>query len=356
VQPARSLHEAAQRRLLNPGETVLATRRTLRPVAALGLAAVALTTAACGSSSGGSASEAEAPKALSRLEITAPAAPGGGWDSTSRAAQEVLQAEGLAKTVQVVNVPGAGGTIGLAKLANSKGKGETLMTMGLVMVGAIETNKSKATLDDVTPIARLTSEQEAIVVPANSPYKTLQDFVAAWKTDPGKLAIAGGSAGGTDQILAGLVAQAAGIDPKKVNYIAYSGGGEALAAILGGKVAAGISGVSEFTDQVKAGKMRALAVSGGERVDGFDAPTVKEAGLDVELTNWRGMVAPGGISDSDRDALAAAVQKMHDSAAWKAQMDKNGWDDAFQPADEFATFLKDEKSRVSGVLQSLGLV
>jgi putative tricarboxylic transport membrane protein len=339
---------------------VLAARRTHRTAAAtVGLAALALAAAACGSSSGGSASKAaDVPAAatLTRLEITAPAAPGGGWDSTSRAAQEVLQSEGLAKTVQVVNVPGAGGTIGLAKLANSKGKSGTLMTMGLVMIGAIETNKSAATLDDVTPIARLTSEQEAIVVPASSPYKTLQEFVAAWKTNPGKLAIAGGSAGGTDQILAGLVAQAAGIDPKKVNYIAYSGGGEALAAILGGKVAAGISSVSEFTDQVAAGKMRALAVSGGQRVAGFDAPTIKESGLDVELTNWRGMVAPGGLADSDKTALASAVQKMHDSAAWKAQMEKNGWDDAFQPADEFATFLKDEKTRVSGVLKSLGLV
>lgn len=333
---------------------MLATRRTLRPSLALGVAVLALTTAACGSSS--SPAPAGGSKPLDRLEITAPAAPGGGWDSTSRVAQEVLQAEGLAKSVQVVNVPGAGGTIGLAKIANDEGKAGKLMTMGLVMVGAIETNKSAATLDDVTPIARLTSEQEAIVVPASSPYKTLADFVAAWKTDPGKLAIAGGSAGGTDQILAGLVAQAAGIDPKKVNYIAYSGGGEALAAILGGKVAAGISGVSEFTDQVAAGKMRALAVSGAERVDGFDAPTIKESGLDVELTNWRGMVAPAGISDADKQALSDAIDKMHSSAAWQAQMDKRGWDDAYLPADEFASFLAEEKTRVSGVLASLGLV
>lgn len=335
---------------------MLATRRTVRPSLALGLAAIALTTAACGSSSSSSTGAAAEAQPLDRLEITAPAAPGGGWDSTSRAAQEVMQAEGLAKTVQVVNVPGAGGTIGLAKLANDKGKPEKLMTMGLVMVGAIETNKSAATLNDVTPIARLTSEQEAIVLPASSPYKTLEEFVAAWKTDPGKLAIAGGSAGGTDQILAGLVAQASGIDPKKVNYIAYSGGGEALAAILGGKVAAGISGVSEFTDQVAAGKMRALAVSGAEPVKGFDAPTLKEAGVDVELTNWRGMVAPGGISEADKTALTAAVEKMHKSAAWQQQMEKNGWDDAFQPADEFSTFLADEKTRVSAVLKSLGLV
>lgn len=330
---------------------MLATRRTLS-TAVTGLAL--LVTTACGSTA--STSGSGGAQALDRLEITAPAAPGGGWDSTSRAAQEVLQAEGLAKSVQVVNVPGAGGTIGLAKLAGSKGQGGTLMTMGLVMVGAIETNKSAATLDDVTPIARLTSEQEAIVVPANSPYTTLEEFVAAWRTDPGKLAIAGGSAGGTDQILAGLVAQDAGIDPKQVNYIAYSGGGEAIAAIAGGKVAAGISGVSEFTSQVAAGKMRALAVSGSERVEGFDAPTLKEAGSGVELTNWRGMVAPAGISEDDRQALVDAVQKMADSAAWKAQMQDKGWDDAFLAGDEFDAFLTEEKTRVSGVLKSLGLV
>jgi putative tricarboxylic transport membrane protein len=326
-----------------------------RAGAVLALTALSLTTAACGGASETTA-DAAAATPLSSLQIIAPAAPGGGWDSTSRAAQGVLEQEGLVKSAEVSNVAGAGGTIGLAKLAGMKGEGGTLMTMGLVMVGAIETNKSKATLDDVTPIARLTSEQEAVVVPANSPFKTMDDFVAAWKKDPGKLAIAGGSAGGTDQILAGLLAQAAGIDPKKVNYIAFSGGGEALAAILGGKVAAGISGVSEFADQVATGKMRALAVSGAERVEGFDAPTAQEAGLDVELENWRGFVAPAGISDADKEALTAAVEKMHASQAWKDQLAKNGWDDAYQPADEFAAYLAEEKSRISAVLADLGLV
>lgn len=329
------------------------TRR--RAGAVLAVAALSLTTAACGSSSSDGGTDTAAAQ-LSSLQIIAPAAPGGGWDSTSRAAQGVLERERLVKSAEVVNVAGAGGTIGLARLAGQAGQGGTLMTMGLVMVGAVETNKSAATLDDVTPIARLTSEQEAVVVPANSPYETMDDFVAAWKKDPGKLAIAGGSAGGTDQILAGLLAQAAGIDPKKVNYIAFSGGGEALAAILGGKVAAGISGVSEFTDQVASGKMRALAVSGAERVEGFDAPTAKEAGLDVELENWRGFVAPKGISDADKEALSDAVQQMHDSQAWQDEMTKNGWDDAYMPADEFATFLADEKTRIAGVLADLGLV
>ena len=215
----------------------------LRPARVAVLTALALTTA-CGSSTPTSS----AAPSLDRLTLVAPAAPGGGWDSTARAVQQVLEQEGVVKSAQTQNVPGAGGTVGLAGFAGSKGRGETMMTMGLVMVGAIETNKSQATLDDVTPIARLTTEQEAVVVPADSPFQTLEDMAAAWKADPGSVAIAGGSAGGTDQIFAGLLAEAAGVDPEKVNYIAFSGGGEALAAILGGKVAAGISGVSEFTD------------------------------------------------------------------------------------------------------------
>lgn len=328
-------------------------RNAHRAGAVVALAALSLT-AACGGSSSSTSDEAES--SLGRLAIIAPAAPGGGWDSTARAAQAVLEQEKVVGSAEVSNVAGAGGTIGLAKLAGMKGEGGTLMTMGLVMVGAIETNKSQATLDDVTPIARLTSEQEAIVVPASSPYKTMADFAEAWKKDPGKLAIAGGSAGGTDQILAGLLAQAAGIDPKKVNYIAFSGGGEALAAILGGKVAAGISGVSEFADQVASGKMRALAVSGAERVEGFDAPTAQEAGLDVELENWRGVVAPAGISDADKEQLTEAVQAMYDSQAWKDQLDKNGWNDAYLPADDFASYLAEEKTRIAGVLAELGLV
>lgn len=338
------------------------------------LAAASLTLTGCGSSgtsdanagssggaSGSSSSDAGSggdakAQAIDSLRIMAPAAPGGGWDSTSRTAQQALEQSGAAKNVEVFNVPGAGGTVGLARLKNEKGKGDLLMTMGLVMTGAILTNKSPATLDDTTPIAELTSEYEAIVVPTSSKYKTLQDLVNDWKADPGAVSIAGGSAGGTDQILAGLVAQAAGIDPKKVNYIAFSGGGEALAAILGGKVSAGVSGVSEFVDQVKAGKLRALAVSSPEKLPEMDAPTIKDAGLDVELANWRGMVAPAGITDDQKKALVQAITTMHDSQQWQDALKKNGWEDTFKTGDEFASFLKSENERVTKVLQDLGLV
>ncbi|MDQ1668871.1 MAG: putative tricarboxylic transport rane protein, partial [Actinomycetota bacterium] len=208
---------------------------------------------------------------------------------------------------------------------------------------------------DVTPIAKLTSEQEIIVVPADSPYQTLQDFVDAWKANTSKLPIAGGSAGGTDQILAGLMAQAVGADPKKVNYVAFSGGGEALASLLGGKVAAGISGVSEFKDQIDAGKLRGLAVSGEQKVAGLDVPTLKEGNVDVSLTNWRGMVAPKGISKSQQAALVKVVEDMHGSAEWKAALKKNGWTDDFLIGQDFADYLRAEETRATTVLQQIGL-
>lgn len=198
---------------------------------------------------------------LNNLRIMAPASPGGGWDQTSRSLQTVLQEEGVVKPVQVFNVPGAGGTIGLAQLYNAKGDGNLLMTMGLVMVGAIQTNNSKVDLSRVTPIARLTGEYEVIVVPASSPYKNTADLVAAWKANPGSVAFAGGSAGGTDHMLVGLLARAAGVDPKKMNYVPFSGGGETLAALLGNQVAAGVAGYGEFEAQIKAGKLRAIGIS-----------------------------------------------------------------------------------------------
>jgi putative tricarboxylic transport membrane protein len=292
---------------------------------------------------------------VTRLQIMAPADPGGGWDSTARAMAATLESAKIAKSTTVTNVPGAGGTIGLAQLANEKSE-DYLMVMGLVMVGAIETSQSPTTLDDVTPIARLTAEDEVIVVPADSPYQTIKDLGDDLKARGRKVAIAGGSAGGTDHIVAGLLTKAAGASPADLNYVAFSGGGESLAALLGNKVAAGISGVSEYAEQIKAGKLRALAIAGPKRVEGVDAPTLKEGGYDVELINWRGVVAPKGLSKEATDRLVTAVTKMHDSAAWQKSLATNGWTDTFQTGDEFASFIKDEQTKTATVLQDLGLV
>ena len=329
-------------------------RRTL--VALLALAAAM--GAGCGQAdrSGGGGDSASYPEG--RLSIMAPADPGGGWDETARALQDSARKSSLAKNVEVYNVPGAGGTIGLSQLASKRsGDPNQLMVMGLVMLGAIEQNKSPVDLTKTTPIASLTSEDEVIVVPAKSEFKTIEDLMNAFKADPKKVAFAGGSAGGTDQLIAGLMAKTVGVDGSKVKYVAYSGGGEAKAAILSGSVAAGISGLSEFADQIEAGKMRALAVASSKPVDvgGKQVTTLKDAGYDVEMTNWRGIVAPPGLSDEQKKQATAWVQKLHDSPEWQQAMKRFGWDDEFRSGAEFDSFLQSEQSRVQGIAQDLGL-
>jgi putative tricarboxylic transport membrane protein len=294
--------------------------------------------------------------AVDELTVIAPAAPGGGWDQTARSIQEVLQSSGIVKAVQVENVPGAGGTVGLAQFANSKGDASKLLVGGLVMVGAILTNKSPVTLKDVTPLARLTGEYEVVVVPAASELKSMGDLAAKLKADPGSVSWGGGSAGGTDHILCGLIAKAAGADVTKVNYIAFSGGGEALAAIVGGHVTAGVSGLGEFEQQIKAGELRALAISSPERLPGLDAPTLKEQGLDVELANWRGIFAAGELEAADRDALLGVIDQMAKSDGWKNILATRGWMDVYMAGDEFATYLTAEDERITTILKEIGLV
>src|ERR1700754_239061 len=291
------------------------------------------------------------------LKLMAPAAPGGGWDQTARAMQQVLVAAGLAKSVQVTNVPGAGGSVGIAQFVNgAKGDGNQLMVNGFVMVGALLMNKSPVTLEQVTPIAKLTEEAEVIVVPADSPIKTAQDLAAAVKADIAKVTFAGGSAGGVDHVMAALFAGAVGADAKKINYIPFSGGGESLAAILGGKVTAGISGLSEYEGQIKSGKLRALGVTSEKRIAGSDIPIFKEQGVVLVIANWRSVVAPPGITAEQRKNLNDAVEKMVKSDAWKDILKQKGWDDAYLSGDAFADFLKKENARVTDVLKSVGLV
>lgn len=289
--------------------------------------------------------------------IMAPAAPGGGWDQTARSMQEALQAEGISGNVQVTNVPGAGGTIGLAQFVNqAAGNPDALIVGGYVMVGAILTNASPVTLDQVTPIARLTGEAVVIVVPAASELQTMDDLVAKLKADPGSVAWAGGSAGGADHITAGLIAKTVGVDPTTVNYIAYSGGGEALAALLGGQVTVGISGYSEFSGQIAAGELRLLAVSSDTRIPGVDAPTLQEAGVDMALQNWRMVAAAPGITDEQKAAITADIEKMVNSAAWQATLETKGWVNTYLAGDEFTAQLAADTEATAAILKDIGLV
>ncbi|MBM6594628.1 Bug family tripartite tricarboxylate transporter substrate binding protein [Microvirga pudoricolor] len=295
--------------------------------------------------------------AQSDLKIMAPAAPGGGWDQTARSMQQAFTQSGLVKNVQVTNVPGAGGSIGIAQFVNgAKGDPNQLMVMGYVMVGALLTNNSPVTLAQVTPIARITAEYEAIVVPANSPIKDAKELAAAVKADPAKVTWAGGSAGGVDHIAAALFAKAAGADPTKINYIPFSGGGEALAAILGGKVTAGISGYGEFESQIKAGKLRLIGMTSPGKLPNVDGPSLKDQGIDLEIANWRAVVAPPGLSPEQTKTLTETVDKLAKTKEWQELLKAKGWDDAYMSGPAFAKYLSDEQAKTKEVLTSVGLV
>ncbi|HEX2525680.1 MAG TPA: tripartite tricarboxylate transporter substrate binding protein [Geminicoccus sp.] len=294
---------------------------------------------------------------MDTLTLIAPAGPGGGWDQTARALQSAIQKGGKVGAVTVENIPGAGGTIGLAQFVErERGQGDSMIVGGLVMLGAILTNNAPVKLDQVTPIARLTGEYEVVVVPASSEFQTLDDLLAALKENPGGVAWGGGSAGGTDHILAGLIAQGAGVDPAQVNYVPFSGGGEALAAVMGGHVAAGISGLSEWVGQIQAGTLRPLAISSPERLEGLDAPTLREAGVDLDLVNWRAIMAPPGIDDAQKQALVQLVDETVKSETWQETLKSKGWSDAYLSGDAFASFLAEEDTRVTAILKSIGLV
>ena len=307
------------------------------------------------------------------IQIMAPAAPGGGWDTTSREIQTALQSGVIDQDVEVFNVEGAGGTIGLAQLvSDNSGDPHTLMVMGLVMIGAIATNQAEVSLDNVTSIAELTGEFEVIVVPKDSKYQTLADLIVDLKADPGGVSWAGGSAGGTDHILVGLIAKDQGVDPTQINYVPYSGGGEALAAILGGQVSAGVSGLGEWQDQIVSGELRALAISGKATDNGTPVaesassptvdpmltsiPTLMDQGVNVELANWRGIVAPPGVTPEDQACIVDMITAMHDSQAWQDALAKYQWQDLSVTGDDFGLVLQSERERVLGILTDLGLV
>jgi putative tricarboxylic transport membrane protein len=288
------------------------------------------------------------------LKMMIPANPGGGWDQTGRQLAAAMQSEKLVSSVQFENKGGAGGTIGLAQFINSaKGDPNAVMIGGMVMVGAIYLDNAPVNLSTVTPIARLTGEYEVIVVPANSPHKTTADLVKAFKANPGSVSWGGGSAGGTDHILVGMIAKAAGVDPAKINYVPYKGGGEAVAAIVGGHVTTGVSGIGEFAEQIKGGRMRALAVSSPSKLEGI--PSLKEQGLDVELANWRGIFGAPGINTQQRDALVKLVKAATDSESWKATLKKLNWTPIFLSGDDFKKFIDEDTKRIASIIDSLGI-
>ena len=292
---------------------------------------------------------------LKSLKIIAPANPGGGYDQLARAIQDALNAEKLASGVQVTNIIGGGGTIGLAQFVTSKERDPVLLVAGLGMVGAIITNKAAVTLDQVTPLARLQGEYQPLFVSASSPIKTLDDLLNKFKENPGSVSWGGFAPGSPDHILSGLVVKGAGGDVKKMNYIPVGTGGEMLPLVMSGKVTVATGGLNEVAGQFKAGKLRAIGISSPERLPGVDIPTFKEQGLDVTLVNWRGLMAPATISASDKQVVEDTIRKMTESETWKKTLQQREWIGLYMPSAEFATFVKEEQARIGAILKDLGL-
>ena len=295
--------------------------------------------------------------AAANIKMMIPANPGGGWDTTGRALGKALQDSGVASSVTYENKGGAAGIIGLAQYANAtKGDGNSLMVMGAVMLGGIITGKPPVSLDKVTPIARLTSEYNVFVVPANSPLKTMKDVVDQLKKDPGSVKWGGGSRGSTEHIAAAMLAREVGVDAAKINYVPFRGGGEAVAAILGGNVTVGGSGYSEFQQYIETGKMRPIAVTSGKRLKGINIPTMIEQGYNIEIGNWRGVYAPAGLTAAQRKGLTEMVLKATKSKSWAESLEKNNWTPAWMPNPEFDDFVDREFASLRATMVKSGMI
>lgn len=297
------------------------------------------------------------------LAMWIPNSPGGGYDQTGRAAVGAMEAEDITGgTFEVTNILGAGGSVALSRLMGQEGDEHLLMTVGLGVVGSSYSLAQDYSLNDTTPIAQLIEDQEAVLVPADSPFRTIDDFVEAWTADPGSLAIGGGSSpGGPDHLFPMQLAAALDIDPTRVQarYVPYDGGGPLTSALLGSKIDVGFSGLGEFEGQIEAGELRALAVSGEERLPGEvlgSVPTLTESGIDLVFTNWRGIVAPPGISEERQAELIGYVEEMHASEEWQEALAANGWIDALKTGEEFGEFLREQDARVAQTLEEVGLL
>lgn len=296
-------------------------------------------------------------RAADAIKMMIPANPGGGWDATGRALGSAMQDAGVASSVSYDNKGGAAGAIGLAQFVNStKGDPDALLVMGAVMLGGMITGKPPVSLSQATPIARLTSEYNVFVLPGESPLKTMKDVVEQMKKDPGSVKWGGGSRGSTEHIAAAMIARAVGVDPSKINYVAFRGGGEATAAILGGNVTVGGSGYSEFAEYIRTGKMRAIAVTSDKRLPGIDVPTLKEQGIDVVIGNWRGVYGAGGISAAQRKVLTDRVVAATKSKSWAESIEKNKWTPALLAGPAFDTFVDTEFASLRAVMVKSGMV
>lgn len=325
---------------------------TRRSVLRWGLGGV-IALAAIGTASYGSISSASAGRDLrSALTIIAPAAAGGGWDTVAREMQQAQRAEGIVNNTQVVNMPGAGGTIALGNLSVLEGQPGNLMVGGTGQLAATIKYGSAATYADVNPLAITVEEYDVVVVPGDSEFRTLGQLMDAWKADPRSIPWTGG--GSFDQLVIAELAMAAGIDPQTMIYVNSDGGGESAAALMNGTAAAA-SGYPDSIDQIESGRLRALALVAKERPAGIDLPTTVEQGYDVTLANWRLLVAPGGITDEDRAGLLEIIEETIATPQWREAITRYHWNENVVTGQELTDFLEREKQRIGELYKELGL-
>jgi len=332
--------------------------RRIRTTALVATAVISMASLSACQSAG--TEEGEAAYPAKPLTITVPAAPGGGYDQLGRSVQQALTTSGLVSgNIQVFNNPGAGGMLGLNQFVEDEtGDPYQLLSMGVVLLGAEKTSDLDVTVEsDTTPIAQLASSYLTIVVRADSDITSINELADRLADDPGSVSIAGSVTGSLEQILMGLLAESVGADPTAIKYVAYENASEQTTSLLSGDADVSVTGISETQAQLDDGSVRALVVTSDERVDGVDAPTFAEAGLsdDLVMANWRGVVAPSGITDAQRDQIVDLIQRMRETDEWKELLESHLWSDTFLAGDEFAAFVDSESERIGGALESLGL-
>ncbi|MDF3307923.1 tripartite tricarboxylate transporter substrate binding protein [Rhodococcus sp. T2V] len=317
--------------------------RLTKGVLATAAVAVSLVATACGGVSGGEGGQ---------FRYMVPNAAGSGWDNTARTAAKIMEEDKIADRIDVFNVDGANGTVGLSRLVADDGNGALVMQMGYGLVAATVSQSSSTTFADTTPVAKLLDEYLAVVVPADSPFNNLDDLLAGWKANP-RLNAGGGSAiGGADHVATLLMADANGIARTDVNYVSFSGG--LLPAVLGGQVDFAVTSAADAVEQIEAGKLKAIAVTGERRFDALpDVPTLTESGTDVVVANWRGVVAPPGLDEQETQNLIDTFTALHESQGWKDAVERNGWVDAFVTGDEFGTYLDQQAVQIRAALDGL---
>ncbi|WP_424347542.1 tripartite tricarboxylate transporter substrate binding protein [Kocuria sp. CH-021] len=287
----------------------------------------------------------------SNLTLIAPAGAGGGWDTFMREQQQAMRANSLVNNTQVVNIPGAAGTIGLGQLSTMEGQANTLMVTGAGLVAGVAQLDSAVTHDDVRPIARVVEEYDVVVVPADSPYGTIDELVEAWRANPAEVAWTGG--GTFDQLVMTELALVAGIEPSETTYIPKSGGGEATQALITGTADAATSGYMDVADQIEAGRLKALGMAAPQRLEGVEIPTLTEQGFAVDLANWRAVLAPPGITDEEFAELRTLLEESVATPEWQKAVERNKWTEVYLAGDEFDAFMASEQERIAELVEEI---